>query len=57
MDTAKVSILSIGEELLLGQIIDSNSSYIASKLWEAGLYLSEIRVVGDHLQKITENSF
>ncbi|MHC4870509.1 MAG: competence/damage-inducible protein A [Planctomycetota bacterium] len=53
MNKDNISILSIGEELLLGQIVDTNSSFLASRLWEIGFALKEVRVVGDDLEKIT----
>lgn len=52
MKKLNVSILSIGEELVFGQIADTNAAYMASRLWEKGLKVVEIRVVGDDLNNI-----
>jgi nicotinamide-nucleotide amidase len=45
-------VISIGSELLLGQIIDTNSSYIAKCLAENGIELVRTTAVGDDLQRI-----
>ncbi len=47
-------VISIGSELLLGQILDTNSSWIAKKLAESGLELVRTSTVGDNLQLIKE---
>jgi nicotinamide-nucleotide amidase len=45
-------IISIGSELLLGQILDTNTAWIAKRLAESGLELVQTSMVGDHLQRI-----
>jgi nicotinamide-nucleotide amidase len=40
-------ILSIGDELILGRTIDTNSAHIAVRLGDAGLQVDGIRMVGD----------
>jgi nicotinamide-nucleotide amidase len=45
-------IIAIGSELLLGQIIDTNTSYIARRLAENGVELVRTTTVGDDLQKM-----
>jgi len=47
-------IIAIGSELLLGQIIDTNSSYIAKSLADNGIELIQTTMVGDNLQRIKE---
>ncbi|MFN8015612.1 MAG: competence/damage-inducible protein A [Acidimicrobiia bacterium] len=47
------SILSVGTELLLGQINDTNSTYISSCLGDAGVFCYEHRKVGDNEQRLT----
>ncbi len=47
-------IISIGSELLLGQILDTNTSWIARKLAETGVELVRTSTVGDNLQEIKE---
>jgi len=50
----KAEIVAIGSELLLGQIIDTNSSYIAKRLAENGIELVQTTAVGDDLQQMKE---
>ena len=40
-------IITIGDELLYGQTIDSNSTYIGSKLSELGVSLKRITTISD----------
>ncbi len=49
----KYNIIAIGDELLIGQVVDTNSSAIASMLSPHGWQLGEIRVVGDDAEAIT----
>jgi nicotinamide-nucleotide amidase len=48
----KAEIISIGTELLLGEIVDTNSAYIASQLPLLGLDLHYISTVGDNQQRL-----
>jgi len=50
----KAEIIAIGSELLLGQIVDTNSSYIAKRLAENGIELVQTTTVGDDLQRMRE---
>ncbi len=50
----KDEIIAIGSELLLGQIVDTNSSYIARCLANNGIELARTTTVGDDLPKIVE---
>jgi nicotinamide-nucleotide amidase len=50
----KAEIIAIGSELLLGQIIDTNSSYISKRLAENGIELTQTTTVGDDLQRMKE---
>ncbi len=45
-------IIAIGSELLLGQIIDTNSAYIARRLVETGIELVQTSMVGDDLHRM-----
>ncbi len=47
-------IIAIGSELLLGQIIDTNSASIAKSLAENGIDLIHTTTVGDDLQRMKE---
>jgi nicotinamide-nucleotide amidase len=46
-------IVTIGTELLLGEILDTNSAWIAQRLTTIGLNLYYTTTVGDNLQRIT----
>ena len=50
----EAEIIAIGTELLLGEIQDSNSRFIATKLRESGIDLHRITVVGDNIQRISQ---
>ncbi len=50
----KAEIIAIGSELLLGQIIDTNSSYIANSLAENGIEVIRTTAVGDDLFQMGE---
>jgi nicotinamide-nucleotide amidase len=50
----KAEIISVGTELLLGDTIDTNSSYLASQLPLLGLDLNFISVVGDNQGRLIE---
>ncbi len=46
------SILTIGDEILIGQIVDTNSTWIAQQLIEAGIWVIEKKAVGDQKDQI-----
>lgn len=50
----RVDVLAIGTELLLGQIVDTNSAWIGEQLAEAGLDTMEHRKVGDNLGRMVD---
>lgn len=50
----KAEIISIGTELLLGEIVDTNSSYLAGQLPLVGLDLNFMSTVGDNHQRIVD---
>lgn len=50
----KVRIITIGDEILFGQIVDSNSAYIAKMLNQIGLEVDEILSVHDEHSAITD---
>src|SRR5919204_6682994 len=45
----KAEILSIGTELLLGQIVDTNANYLAGRLALLGIDCMHMQTVGDNL--------
>lgn len=48
----KATIITIGDELLIGQVIDTNSAWIATKLNEAGIWLQRRVSIGDVREEI-----
>jgi nicotinamide-nucleotide amidase len=49
---AKVSIITIGDELLIGQVIDTNSAWMAQELNKAGFIARRRLAVGDTWDEI-----
>lgn len=45
-------IISIGDELLIGQVINTNASWIASELNKAGILVSQVTAIGDNSDDI-----
>ena len=50
----KAEIIAIGTEILLGEIVDTNSAFIARQLPELGIDLYYTSVVGDNLVRLTQ---
>ncbi len=50
----KAAILPIGDEILIGQITDTNSAYIAKALNKIGVEVREIRAISDDEQHILD---
>jgi nicotinamide-nucleotide amidase len=50
----KAEIITIGDELLIGQVVDTNSAFIATKLNEAGIHVHQITSVSDNREHIIE---
>src|SRR5579862_3886772 len=48
----RAEILSIGTELLLGQIVDTNANFLAQQLPALGLDLYYVSQIGDNLQRL-----
>ena len=47
-------IITIGTEILLGEILDTNTQYIARKLRNLGINLFRMSSVGDNIQRIAQ---
>jgi len=47
-------IISVGTELLMGELTDTNASWIAGRLPALGIQLQWVSIVGDDLPKLTE---
>ena len=50
----KAEILAIGTELLLGEIVDTNSAYIASQLPALGIDVYYMHQAGDNVDRLSE---
>jgi len=50
----KAEIMGIGTELLMGELTDTNSSWIASRLPALGIELRWVSIIGDDLPRLTE---
>ena len=52
MKKVKIEIIPIGDEILIGQIIDTNSAWMATKLTREGFEIVAISTVGDRADSI-----
>jgi nicotinamide-nucleotide amidase len=50
----RAEILSVGTELLLGHITDTNATYLAQQLAGLGIDLLYVSTIGDTLGRLTE---
>ena len=50
--TMRAEVITIGDELLIGQVVDTNSAWIAEKLNEYGIELFQITSVHDNREHI-----
>jgi nicotinamide-nucleotide amidase len=51
----RVEIINIGDELLIGQVVNTNASWIAEQLNLAGFLVSRVTVIGDESSEIIES--
>ncbi|MGE5314139.1 MAG: competence/damage-inducible protein A [Acidobacteriota bacterium] len=47
-------IITIGDELLIGQVVNTNQAYIAEQLNAVGLYVEKMTTIGDNERDILE---
>ncbi|MFV0467539.1 MAG: CinA family nicotinamide mononucleotide deamidase-related protein [Dysgonomonas sp.] len=50
----KAAIITIGDEILIGQIVDTNSAWISNKMTDAGFEIEETISIGDNATQIKE---
>src|SRR5439155_13347193 len=50
----RAEIISVGTELLLGQIVDTNAAYLAQRLAEIGIDVYFKQTVGDNSPRVEE---
>jgi nicotinamide-nucleotide amidase len=55
INRVKVEIITIGDEILIGQIVDTNSAWMATELNNAGLEIVQITSVHDDASHIVES--
>ena len=55
MNRVKVEIITIGDEILIGQIVDTNSAWMATELNKSGFELAQITSVHDDAKHIIES--
>ena len=51
----QASICTIGDEILIGQVVDTNSSRLATALEEAGIRVTRMLSIGDDRDEILQN--
>lgn len=51
---ASVELIAVGTELLLGQLVDTNTAYVAQRLAEIGVEVRGTHAVGDNRARIAE---
>jgi nicotinamide-nucleotide amidase len=49
---AEVEIVAVGTELLLGQLVDTNTAFIAQRLAEAGIDVHAAHAIGDNRDRV-----
>ncbi len=54
MDRPEAFIVSIGDEILIGQIVNTNASWMAEVLNQIGIKVREVRTIADTQEAITE---
>jgi len=54
MNALNATIITIGDELLIGQVIDTNSAYIAQALLKIGIPVTSRIAVGDNKESIID---
>ena len=54
MNSINATIITIGDELLIGQVIDTNSAYIAQALSKIGIPVTGRIAVGDNKESIID---
>ena len=51
----KSAILSVGTEILMGQIVNTNATYLSKELNDIGIDVMYHHTVGDNPKRLTEN--
>ena len=48
----RISILNIGDELLIGQVVNTNASKMSQMLTQAGMAVGSVFTIGDNAEDI-----
>ena len=48
LDKISCQIITIGDEILYGHILDTNSKWLSENLTELGIHVSEQKTIGDN---------
>ena len=54
MSELKIELIAVGDEILIGHTLDTNSNWIATRLSELGFPLRWISVIGDNADSVIE---
>ena len=49
-----VELVAVGTELLLGQLTDTNTAFVAARLAEAGIEVHATHAIGDNRRRIAD---
>ena len=52
-DNLVAEIISVGTELLLGEIVDTNATFLSTRLRDLGIAIHRKSTVGDNLERLT----
>ncbi|MDF7667793.1 CinA family nicotinamide mononucleotide deamidase-related protein [Orbaceae bacterium ESL0727] len=52
MKNPKIEMLSTGDEVLYGQIVDTNASWLSDRLFQEGFLMTTRLTIGDNLQQL-----
>ena len=50
----KAEIISVGTEILLGDIVNTNAQYISKRLSEEGIFVYHQSVIGDNPERLKQ---
>ena len=54
MESCEIDVIATGDEIIFGQLVDSNSAWIAKLSTEQGARVRRISCIGDHLEDIVQ---
>lgn len=54
MESCEIDVIATGDEIIFGQLVDTNSAWIAKLSTEQGARVRRISCIGDHLEDIVQ---